>query len=68
MTQNHPFVDGNKRTGAQAADVFLGLNDIDLVCASSDFEEMIRRVARGELQKPGIAEFFRQHANAVTGE
>ena len=26
--QNHPFLDGNKRTGAAAAIVFLGMNSI----------------------------------------
>ena len=30
ISQNHPFVDGNKRTGAVAAIVFLALNDIEL--------------------------------------
>jgi death-on-curing protein len=68
ITQNHPFVDGNKRTGAQAADVFLGLNDIDLVCAPSDLEEMVRSVACGEMQKPEIAEFFRKHLDQAIGE
>jgi len=28
IVQNHPFVDGNKRTGAAAAIVFLAMNDI----------------------------------------
>lgn len=62
ITQNHPFIDGNKRTGAQAADVFLALNGINMVCDSSDFEDMVRRVACGELLKPKIAEFFRSHS------
>ena len=30
LTQNHPFVDGNKRIGAHAMLVFLALNDIQL--------------------------------------
>ena len=31
IARNHPFVDGNKRTGAVAALVFLSLNDIEIV-------------------------------------
>ena len=30
IARNHPFVDGNKRTGAVAAPVFLSLNDIEI--------------------------------------
>src|SRR5580698_4165138 len=30
IVQNHPFVDGNKRTGAAAAIVFLVINGIEL--------------------------------------
>ena len=34
IVQNHPFIDGNKRVGAVAADVFLTLNDVRLVAAA----------------------------------
>ena len=30
IVQNHPFLDGNKRTGASAAIVFLAMNDIQI--------------------------------------
>jgi len=30
ITQNHPFVDGNKRTGAVASLVFLSLNGVEI--------------------------------------
>ena len=33
LVQNHPFVDGNKRTGAVAALVFLSLNGIEIEAA-----------------------------------
>jgi len=63
ITQNHPFIDGNKRTGAQAADIFLCLNGLDLNCDSNAFEALVRSVARGELMKPEIADFFKKYAN-----
>lgn len=31
LTQNHPFVDGNKRMGFAAAYVFLGINGLTIV-------------------------------------
>lgn len=61
IVQNHPFVDGNKRTGAVAAVVFLALNGID-VCASEDeFESLVWAAATGRTDKEAIASFFRQY-------
>jgi death-on-curing protein len=37
--KNHPFVDGNKRTGAVAALVFLELNGYDFDCPEDNFAE-----------------------------
>lgn len=61
ITQNHPFVDGNKRTGAQVADVFLAMNGLDLICKSSLFEEMVFRVANNDIGKDEIADFLRSN-------
>lgn len=36
IVQDHPFVDGNKRTGAAAAYMFLGLNDLHLTCTEDE--------------------------------
>ncbi len=64
IVQNLPFIDGNKRAGAVAADVFLALNDARLVASEGDFAELVLSVARGETSKPAAAEFFR--ANTTT--
>ena len=62
IVQNHPFVDGNKRTGAVAALIFLALNDVIIVAEEDDFERVVRAVAEGEAAKLTVAEFFREHA------
>lgn len=59
IVRNHPFVDGNKRTGAVAAMVFLALNDIRLEATEDEFEHIVREVARGRLDKAGVPEFIR---------
>jgi death-on-curing protein len=59
LVQNHPFIDGNKRVGAVAADVFLALNDVQLTAAEDDYAELVLSVARGETSKSSAAEFFR---------
>lgn len=59
IVQNHPFVDGNKRVGAVAADVFLALNGIELTAEQDDYAELVLSVARSEMSKSAVAEFFR---------
>jgi death-on-curing protein len=59
LTQNHPFLDGNKRIGLAAAIAFLGLNDIWLESDPAELLEMVLSVARGEIGKPEIAVFLR---------
>jgi death-on-curing protein len=62
ITQNHPFIDGNKRTGAVAALVFLYLNGIELKVDENIFENAVRSVAEGKWNKAQIAKFFRTNA------
>ena len=63
IVQNHPFVDGNKRTGAVTAIVFLAMNDITLRADNEGLEALVRDVARGKADKARIAEFFRRLAH-----
>ena len=62
ISRNHPFADGNKRTGAAAALVFLDLNGIKVRCPHSALVQMVRKVAEGKADKPAAAAFFRRHA------
>ncbi|MDA0841331.1 MAG: type II toxin-antitoxin system death-on-curing family toxin [Planctomycetota bacterium] len=61
IVQNHPFIDGNKRTGALAAFVFLDLNGTELNCTDDQLEEMVLEVAKGQMDKAKIAEFLKKH-------
>ncbi len=67
IVQNHPFVDGNKRTGAVAALVFLALNDVVIDVEEDVFESVVWAVARGEAAKATVSEFFRKHAKQGEG-
>lgn len=62
ITQNHPFFDGNKRTGAVAAIVFLTLNDVELTADEEGLEAITLAVAKGKAGKDEVAEFFRKIA------
>jgi len=65
LTQNHPFLDGNKRIGLAAAIAFLGLNDTWLESDPAELLEMVLSVARGEIGKPEIAVFLRDRCNPL---
>ncbi len=59
VVKNHPFVDGNKRTGILSAVVFLGLNGI-----AADFDEamivtMVYGLAAGEISEDALSAWFR---------
>jgi len=62
IVRNHPFVDGNKRTGAVASIVFLILNGIDFHANENDFEYIVLRTAEGKIDKATIARFFESNA------
>jgi death-on-curing protein len=60
LVSNHPFVDGNKRVGANAAELFLAVNWIDLVAGDRELIDITLAVAKGELSAEALAIWFRQ--------
>ena len=64
LVQNHPFIDGNKRTGAVAAMVFLELNGIEVDADEKALEKLVLAVAAGGAGKTTVAEFFRKYSRA----
>jgi death-on-curing protein len=62
IVQNHAFLDGNKRTGLAVALVFLDLNGILIEAPKGSLYDLTLAVARGEVGKSQIAEFFRKLA------
>ena len=60
VVRDHPFVDGNNRTGAVAALVFLEMNDIEILVDEEELESTVRSVAEGNTTKDEIAMFFRR--------
>jgi death-on-curing protein len=60
IVQNHPFLDGNKRTGAAVAIIFLAINGIELEADEEGLVEITLAVAEGKAGKQEIADFFRR--------
>jgi death-on-curing protein len=65
LAQNHPFLDGNKRTGANAAIIFLRLNEWEPTFTEDMLVDVVLAVATGQLGKDELAAFFHRHARSV---
>ena len=63
LTQNHPFVDGNKRAAFLAVGLFLAVNGYRLVTTQADATlTMLALAAAGELDEAAFAAWIRAHA------
>ncbi len=62
LVMGHPFVDGNKRTGAAAAELFTNLNDMDLTAEDDELVDVTLAAARGEVSAEAIAIWLRQRS------
>jgi death on curing protein len=51
LVRNHPFVDGNKRIGHAAMELFLLLNGYELFASVSDQENMILELAANQVSR-----------------
>jgi death-on-curing protein len=60
---NHAFLDGNKRTGAACALIFLNINGYTQSYDMKIFENMVCHVAEGKLSKQAISSFLSKGQN-----
>lgn len=60
IVRNHPFADGNKRTGTHAAIVFLATNGFEVELPVDRWEQIVLDVAQGKISKDALAEFVRE--------
>ena len=61
LIQNHPFVDGNKRVGHAAMEVFLLLNGNELDASVDDQEKIIIEVASGNVSRIELSVWISKH-------
>jgi death-on-curing protein len=59
LSENQPFVDGNKRTAGMATFTFLKLNGLEPVASEREYYEAIMAIATGTLDKAQLADWLR---------
>jgi len=66
LIRNHPFLDGNKRTGIAAAALFLRINGYRLNATNDELEKFALGVAQSRHELAEIATWL--HAHVATAE
>jgi len=65
LGQNHPFLDGNKRTAIGAAILFLRFNGHEFTASNQDVEFFTLGVARGNVDQTEITAWLRGNARSL---
>lgn len=67
LIRNHPFVDGNKRTGIASTALFLVINGYRLVASNADLEKFTIEVARSQHTLDEISTWLEAYARSMDG-
>jgi death on curing protein len=65
IVQNHPFFDGNKRTGFIVGVLFLELNGYRFSATEEAAAQAVVELAAGTLDEKGFREFLRAHSKQI---
>ena len=65
LTENHPFIDGNKRTAFVSMEFVLVLNGYELQSGVDETEEVILRLASGQMDRDKFVTWVQDHVVAT---
>ena len=65
LVKNHPFVDGNKRTGAVACELFLVANGLRLLASDTELVGAILGLAASKVDESVFAAWLRESTEPV---
>ena len=63
MINNHPFVDGNKRTGIGAAVMFLSLNGYEITASNQELLDLTMKIAQKRPSIEEVANWFEKYSD-----
>ena len=66
IIMNHPFIDGNKRTGMTTGAVFLEDNGYVFTAKEGEIEHFALKVIREKLEIREIAKWFKEHSEVIS--
>lgn len=62
---NHPFIDGNKRTGYMSMRIFLNLNGYDIKASSREKYRFVIEIAKKVKDEKAISKWLEQHSRKI---
>ncbi len=65
LVMNHPFIDGNKRIGHAAMEVFLVMNGYEIDAFVDEQETIILSLASGELEREAFTQWLKNHIKVI---
>jgi death-on-curing protein len=65
LIRNHPFVDGNKRTGVTAAGLFLRRNGYRLTANNADLVASTMKIAQAQGDLETLTVWFRENSQPI---
>lgn len=68
IVRHHPFVDGNKRAGIEAANAFLALNGLRLQPSETDIVHAIMALAASELDDTALAQWIADSTELIEAD
>lgn len=68
IVKNHPFIDGNKRTGFVLGVLFLELNGYSFVATEEAAVQAVLGLAAGDIDEAGYGEFLRANVKRLSRE
>jgi death-on-curing protein len=63
VVRDHPFIDGNKRTGFLVGVLFLELNGFHFTATEESAAQAILSLAAGTLDEPALTAWLRANVN-----
>lgn len=61
IANNHPFIDGNKRTALHSMYVYLIINGYDIIATQQDVENLIINVAAGRMHTTELSKWLQNN-------
>lgn len=68
LSQNHPFLDGNKRTAGMVMFTFLQLNSLGPAATEIDYYQVMMAVASGNMSKEQLADWLQTATHGIPPE
>ena len=66
IANNHPFIDGNKRTALHSMYVYLIINGFDITASQQEVENLIINVAAGNMTNTELAYWLKVNTKEIT--